>query len=77
MSTTSNTIGKRFGILGTKRILAIERRNGRSVNHDGVITEVLSKSFCYVFEEKPCKLVILHADPDAETISSPTVLRGC
>lgn len=66
-------MGKRFGSLGTKRILAIERRNGRSVNYNGAITEVLSKYFCYVFGEKPRELVTLHADPDTKTLSSPTV----
>lgn len=77
MSKMAKMIGNRFGSLGTERILAFERKNGRSVNYNGGITEVLSKYFCYVFGEKPHELVILHVDPDTEILSSPTVLRGC
>lgn len=73
MFTTAKDYKKEFGSLGTKIIFAIERRNGRSANYTGEITEGLSKYFCYVFGEEPCELIILHGDPDTETLSSQTV----
>lgn len=49
MSETTKGNENEVWKLGTKSILATEKRNGRSVSYNGEVTEVLSKYFCYVF----------------------------